>query len=214
VLLPDGDPQAPHRDSRRHRGWPVELFVHDEQSLAHYLVKDLVGRRPTLHRMVAKGIPLIGSPEHWQARCGATLAAGPAPLTDDERARIRYGLTDLLDDLVHATDPGERVVIAVSAWVAVAQDALALGGHWTGNGKWLLRELRDLDRDLADRWVGAHGDATAIETLVREVLDCHGGPFFDGYRAAGERPLRDEGSTAGARRGPSGHSVGPIRPVR
>lgn len=33
VLLPDGDEQAPHRDCRRYRGWPVELFVHDQQSL-------------------------------------------------------------------------------------------------------------------------------------------------------------------------------------
>jgi len=191
VLLPDGDPLAPHRDSRHFRGWPVELFVHDERTLAHYLAKDLPARRPIMHRMVATGVPLVGDPGPWQSRCAAILAAGPAPLTGAERERARYCLTDGLDDLTHATDPGERTVIAASAWTSVAEQALALSDHWTGTGKWLLREFRDLDHDLAGRWLAAHGDAAAIGSLIRDLLDRHGGPLFDGYRAAGERPAGD-----------------------
>ncbi|MEV4704984.1 nucleotidyltransferase domain-containing protein [Actinoplanes sp. NPDC049316] len=185
VVLPEGDRQVPHRDSRRYRGWPVELFVHDEQSLVHYLTKDLPGRRPVMHRMVATGVPISGDPRQWQTRCAAVLAAGPAPLPPHERDRARYHLTDLLDDLVHAGDPGERTVIATTAWTSVAHQALALADHWTGTSKWLLRELRDLDEGLAGRWLEAHDDVTAIEALIREVLDQHGGPLFDGYHVAG-----------------------------
>ncbi|GIE86068.1 nucleotidyltransferase [Actinoplanes regularis] len=199
VVLPDGDQQAPHRGSHRYRGWPVELFVHDEQSLVHYLAKDLPARRPVLHRMVATGIPVSGDPEGWPEHCAAVLAAGPAPLPLAERELARYHLTDLLDDLIHATDPGERTVIATTAWTSVAQQALGLADHWTGTSKWLLRELRDLDDGLADRWLAAHGDATAIEALIREVLDRHGGPLFDGYQVAGERPAHN------ANAGPAGH---------
>jgi hypothetical protein len=190
VLLPDGDKQAPHRDSRRYRGWPVELFVHDQQSLNHYLQKDLPTRRPVMHRMLATGVAVSGDPRQWQTRCAAVLAAGPAPMPDDEREYARYCLTDLLDDLTHAVDPGERLVIATTAWISVAQQALALADHWTGTSKWLLRELRDLDSCLADRWLAAHGNAAAIEALVRDLLDQHGGPRFDGYRVVGERPCR------------------------
>ena len=193
VLLPDRDPQAPHRDSRHYRGWPVELFVHDEQTVAHYLAKDLPARRPALHRMVATGVPLLGDPAHWQRHCAAVLEAGPAPLTHEERQRARYGLTDLLDDLIHATDPGEQTAIAATAWTTAAQQALALSGHWTGTGKWLLRELRDLDHHLAARWLAAHGDSAAIESLIRDILDHHGGPLFDGYHVPGERPTHGAG---------------------
>jgi hypothetical protein len=193
VLLPTGDPQTPHRDSRHFRGWPVELFVHDEQTLAHYLAKDLPARRPILHRMVATGIPLTGDPSPWQARCAKTLTAGPPPLTDSEREYVRYCLTDLLDDLTHAVDPAEQIVIAATAWTAIAQQALTLATHWNGTGKWLLRELRDLDPDLADRWLTAHTSPTAVATLIREVLDHIGGPLFDGYRVAGERPISEPG---------------------
>lgn len=190
VVLPDDDPQAPHRDSRRWRSWPVELFVHDAESLASYLANDLPNRRPVMHRMLATGVPLLGSPDPWQAECVAKLAAGPEPLTGPERDWCRYALTDLLDDLTHATDPAERTVISAAAWTAVAERALALADHWTGTGKWLLRELRDHDRDLADRWVAAHGDVSATTTLVQQVLDCHGGPLFEGYRVAGQHPRR------------------------
>ncbi|MEJ3741724.1 nucleotidyltransferase domain-containing protein [Actinomycetes bacterium KLBMP 9797] len=193
VLLPDGDPAAPHRDSRYWRGWPVELFVHDAATLAHYLAKDLPGRRPTLHRMIATGVLLTGDGAHavhLQEQCAEMLAAGPPPLADDERAAARYGLTDLLDDLTHAWDPGERTVVAATAWTAAAQQALMLGGHWVGGGKWLLRELRDMDNDLAARWLAAHGDAEAVAVFVREVLDRAGGPLFAGYHARGERPAR------------------------
>jgi hypothetical protein len=118
VLLPDGDPQAPHRDSRRYRGWPVELFVHDEQTLRHYLATELASRKPHLHRMVGTGVALTGDPAVWRERCAKVLAGGPPPLTDEERDRARCGLTDLLDDLAHAADPGERTVIAAEAWTA------------------------------------------------------------------------------------------------
>jgi len=191
VVLPDGDQAAPHRDSRYWRGWPVELFVHDAATLAHYLDKDLADRCAVLHHMLATGILVTGQDPHAagvRIDCAKVLAAGPAPLTAQERERARYALTDLLDDLTHAEDPGERIVIAVTAWTAAAQYALAFGGRWTGGGKWLLRQLRAMDPDLAQRWVAAHGDLDATVAVVRAVLDRGGGTLFAGYRVAGERP--------------------------
>lgn len=188
VVLPDGDPQAPQRISRHYRGWPVELFVHDEATLAHYLAKDVPARRPIMTRMLATGAAVLGDPGDWPYRCASALAAGPPPLTDVERAHVRYSLTDQLDDLEHVVDPGERTAVVAATWTAVAQEALALAGHWTGHGKWLLRELRDLDPDFARRWVEAHGDAATVAALGREVLERNGGALFAGYQVPGERP--------------------------
>jgi hypothetical protein len=109
-------------------------------------------------------------------------------LTAAERDYARYGLTDLLDDLAHAVDPGEKTVIAATAWTTAAQQALAFAARWVGNGKWLLRDLRELDLELADRWLAAFGDPAAIDSVAREVLDSAGGPLFDGFRVAGEGP--------------------------
>lgn len=187
VLLPDGDPKAPQRESRRYRGWPVELFVHDEQSLRHYLTTELAGRKPHLHRMVGAGMALMGDPASWQRRCAKVLAGGPPPLTEAERDRIRYALTDVLDDLVHATDPGELTVIAECAWRTAGEHTLNLAGRWTGSGKWLLRELRQWDPAVASQWLAAHNDPAAIAAYARRLLDTHGGPLFEGYQVAGTR---------------------------
>jgi hypothetical protein len=188
VLLPEGDPRAPHRDSRRFRGWPVELFVHDEPTLAHYLAKELGARKPSLHRMLGTGVTLVGDPGHWQETCAKVLAGGPPPLTPAEHERARYELTDVLDDLLHANDPGERVVIADCAWRAAGDHTLSFAGRWSGSGKWLLRELREHDPVNAARWLAAHGDPEAIAAYVRDLLDRNGGPLFEGYRVPGERP--------------------------
>lgn len=193
VVLPVGEPQVPYRESRYFRGWPVELFVHDEQTLEHYLAKELAMRKPSLHRMLACGVAVVGDAGGWQEDCARVLMRGPAPLSAAEIDYARYGLTDLLDDLVHAVDPGERTVISATTWTVAAQHALAFAGCWTGNGKWLLRELRRLDEGLVGRWLAADGDPAAIEAFAREVLDRAGGPLFDGFRAAGERPVAGSG---------------------
>jgi hypothetical protein len=191
VVLPDDDSSVPHRQSRYWHGWPVEVFVHDAATLAHYLAKELPQRRPVLHHMIATGVVLVGDLAQAleeQKRCAGVLAAGPPRLTDEERAAARYSLTDQLDDLAHAHDAGERIAVAVAAWVNAAQEALALGGRWVGAGKWLLRQLRDMDAGLAGRWLDAHGNIAATEAFVREVLDRAGGPLFAGYQARGARP--------------------------
>lgn len=187
VALPDGDPNAPHRQSRYFRSWPVELFVHDAASLDVFLLKELAQRKPHLHRMVADGIPVVGDPSPWQKRCAAVLAAGPAPLTDGERSAARYSLTDLLDDLACAVDPGERTVIAALTWTRAADNLLAFAGCWPGAGKWLLRGLRGLNPELAADWLAAAGDAGRIEAFAREVLERIGGPLFDGYHVTAPR---------------------------
>jgi hypothetical protein len=191
VLLPDDDPDSPARDSRRWRDWPVELFIHDRKTLDHYLAKDLAARRPCLQRMVADGVPLLAPDadlDELQARCRTVLDDGPPPLPAEQLDWARYALTDLLDDLVHSTDPGETAVIAANAWQASAQLALDVARHWRGSGKWLVRELRDLDPAFAHRWLLARHRPEAITELAREVLQVAGGPRFEGYHVAGTRP--------------------------
>ncbi|MEV6286703.1 nucleotidyltransferase domain-containing protein [Kribbella sp. NPDC051770] len=186
VLLPDGTPGAPRRESLEYDGWPVELFVHDSASLPHYLAKDLPGRRPALHRMVALGTPIVGDPSEHQAAALAALEAGPPALAQPELDSLRYALTDLLDDLTHAP-ADEQAVIATYTWLRTAETMLHVRNHWVGNGKWLLRELRDLDPAYADRWLASRTITAAIRALADEVLTLAGGPLFAGYQAAGER---------------------------
>ncbi len=172
-----------YRHSLHFAGWPVELFVHTPQRLAGFLEHEHAARKPSTHRMLAHGVTILGDPGDLPARCATALAAGPPPLTGPERERLRYGLTDLLDDLRHATDPGEHTVIAATLWTETARTALLTAGCWVSHGKWLLRDLRDWNPHFADRWLTARNDPGQLTALTTAVLEQAGGPLFDGYRA-------------------------------
>jgi predicted nucleotidyltransferase len=184
-----------HRESLEHAGWPVELFVHTAASIEHFVAQDLRRRHPTMARLVASGIPLLGSGgADVRRRCEEVLARGPGPVPADDLELIRYGLSDLLDDLSDDRPPAEVTAVAVSVWSATAELALAGAGSWAGTGKWLVRELADLDArggtrlcadlDAALRQAVA-GDTTPLRGLADQVLARHGGRYWAGlYRAA------------------------------
>ena len=198
VLL--AGPPAPMRDSRRYAAWPVELFVHTETSLDHYVTRDVESGRPTMPRLVGHSVVLVdtdGSGARLQARCAALLEAGPRPLTGDDLASARYAVTDLLDDLVHAVDSHEQLVTATLLADRAAQLLLRGARHWWGQGKWVARELADLDERHGTAWRSRHesalrsaagGDIAPLVAFASEVLARHGGPFFEGHRLAGTDP--------------------------
>ncbi len=101
TVLTQGRP-APYRHSVHYREWPVELFVHTESSLSYYCGKDQQRRQPTMMRLVAESVVLVdtdGSGARLQQEMAVLVAKGPEPLSADELATRRYGLTDLMMDI-------------------------------------------------------------------------------------------------------------------
>lgn len=195
VLLPG--PPAPFRESLRYAGWPVELFVHSADTVELWLEKDRLRRRPTLGRLVGDGVVLLdvgGAGAVVAARCRGFLAGGPAALTEGDRSSLRYGLTDLLDDLADASDTGTRTALAVAVWQQAAELLLAEGGCWWGSGKWLARELASYDAARGTRFgprlheglaAAVAGDPVPLIMVVDDVLAGSGGRLWSGYRAGG-----------------------------
>ncbi|MEO3796254.1 cupin domain-containing protein [Nonomuraea sp. B10E15] len=188
---------APYRESLRWRGWPVEMFVHSETSLHAYFDKDFGRRRPSLARMCAEGAVLAdrtgGRASDLQSALGERLAAGPGGLTPDQAERARYVLSDLLDDLAGVTDAGEQAFIRWEVVQEAARTALGVGRRWQGSGKWLLRELRAHDPELAGELLAAHDDPVRLAAVASGVLERAGGRLWEGYRAEGDpfhQPLR------------------------
>lgn len=195
VLLPG--PPAPFRESLEYDGWPVELFVHTRESIAHWIEKDLERRRPTLVRLISSGVVLVdteGAGVALAEECSMILAAGPGPLAAADRDSLRYALTDLLDDLADCTEPLTAAALAFATWEQAARLLLALDGRWWGTGKWLVRELRDHDtahgssyaiRLHAGLVAAVERDPVLLTVVVEEILDAAGGRLWVGYRVEG-----------------------------
>jgi hypothetical protein len=195
VLRDDGEV---YRESVQYAGWPVELFVHTPASVRHFVAKDLQRRHPTMARLVASGVPLLGDGGGDVRRhCAAVLERGPGPVPAEELELMRYGLTDLLDDLADVGPGPEAAAVAIGVWRATAELALSLAETWCGTGKWLVRELRALDErdgthlttalDTALRRALA-GEGRSLVSVADDVLERCGGRHWAGLHRAAALP--------------------------
>lgn len=187
VVVLDGPP-APYRETLRVDGWPVELFVHTDESIGYWFGLEQAKGSCTLAHMLATGVGLVGPDiDPVQELARARVAEGPPAWTADAIQYRRYLLSDALDDLSGARDDNERDAVAGQLLVFTAQLRLALARHWQGNGKWLYRRLRECDEDLAERLYAGHrlvvagGDTSGFVAAVDDVLAPLGGRLSQGF---------------------------------
>jgi hypothetical protein len=108
-------------------------------------------------------------------------------------------LTDLLDDLRGGVPSEARAAVLAEAWQQTAGLLLLVNGHWLGVGKWLARELQDLDHatgtsygtdlDRAFR-VAVSGDTSALIAVMEAALSQAGGELWTGFHQDAEIPER------------------------
>jgi len=196
VLL--GGPPAPMRKSLEYDGWPVELFVHTEESLAYFCDKDRQRRQPTMMRLVGESVVLLdtdGSGVRLQQTCLEEVAAGPAALTVAELELLRYTITCLLDDLADAPTDDMRTAIASVLWQDAARLLLTGARRWSGTGKGLLKELHAYDElhgtDHAHALLtgvraASSADTRSLIEATDAILDPYGGRLFAGFELAAD----------------------------
>jgi hypothetical protein len=191
VLL--SGPPAPMRRSLEYGGWPVELFVHTEESFRYFCDKDQQRRQPTMMRLVGESVVLLdtdGSGARLQQAGLEEVAAGPAALTTAELDLLRYGITCLLDDLADASTDDVRTALASVLWQDAARLLLTGARRWSGTGKGLLRELKAYDEvhgtDHARALLAGVRDTAALAEEVDGILDAYGGRLFAGFELAAQ----------------------------
>lgn len=194
VVVLDGQP-APYRRTLRYAGWVVELFVQTSTSLRHYWNKDLANRKPALLRMCTQGHILAsrdGLAETYAVEAAALLAAGPQAPAAEQMEMQRYLLTDLLDDIRGSLNSTELTYLASTVVLAASELLLVHVNAWTGAGKWLPRQLAEIDSGIAERLATGLREVTRDRKLlidaVLEVLNRVGGPLTEGFHADGEDP--------------------------
>ncbi len=170
-------------------GLPVEAFVHDRETLAYFVKSDVDSGVPSILHMIGDGVIISEAPdeaESLQQQMRTILARGPNPLSGERYDAMRYFLSDLVDDLAAERPLDETAAVSAMIYPRLIDLVLLGRSQWTGKGKWGPRLLRRTDPALADRMTKAfqkavQGDAAELLALARQVLDQHGGRYFDGY---------------------------------
>lgn len=192
VLLPDDAGTV--RETVGWSGRTIDVFGYDPAGLSRWLATDTTRRRPALCSLVLDGVLVAGSASaaaEAQAAARRVFEAGPEPYSPAELQRMRYGLTDVLLDVQTASDRAESLLLAGTLVSDAVNLLFATLGRWSGNGKWLLRELRAYDGALAALLESAYdahartGDPAALVVVADEILARCGGRFLIGRSERG-----------------------------
>lgn len=182
-----------HRQSFFYRGWPVEVFVHDPQTLKYFFTEvDGKSGFASLPQMVQEA-KVISEPNQLSAElkelAQSIIENGPPPLDQTEVDKRRYQITDLIDDI---REPRSRAELMGSG--AVLLDLMAdfyfrVNGHWSASGKTIFRKLAAIDVKMQKEFEFAFSEllaeansAPCIE-LAERILKDKGGFLFDGYKS-------------------------------
>ncbi|KAH8592923.1 putative nucleotidyltransferase protein [Bisporella sp. PMI_857] len=176
VLIAKGEV---HRESQTFKGWPVEVFVHTEFSVRYWVDLEEKERCPTTCRLQL---------------CQRVFEAGPQPFSETELNMVRYAISDLLDDLAGGGSPAEMSAVVLEVWQRTAALLLMSRRRWLGTGKWLARELKEIDVEDGTRIAeefqeslmqAVSGQPDQLIALARKVLEPLGGRLWDGYYLKG-----------------------------
>lgn len=192
ILYPRVD--RAYRESFFHKGWPVEAFIHDPETLRYFFqnVDKHLGRA-TLAEMVADGHEIPCATELTRAvksMASADLAQGPQALSEDDVREYRYHISEILDDMREPRNRQELTASATLLYNELADFFMRSHRGWTGTGKNLVRRLKRADPTFARRFSEAFeecfagGQSAKVIALAEEVLAPHGGPLFEGYHLA------------------------------
>jgi hypothetical protein len=181
-----------YRESFRVRNLPVEAFVHDPETLNYFFLEvDRKGGVPSLPQMVVEGIEIPKSTDasrSLKALAASILAMGPPPLSPQDRDALRYGVTDLVDDIRAPRSSEELTAAGAKLFEALANYYLRTRGLWSATGKSIPRALKRADAALSVRYYRSfealftHGEVGPVIALAEGLLEPDGGPLFDGYR--------------------------------
>ena len=189
VVLFDSVPNA-WRESVIVEAWPVELFVHDLETLAHFVQDDCQRGRPSLASMLADAF-VFPKPSAFSDRVQAwaqDILQRPPALSSIELDDGRYFISDLVDDLRDPRPRSELIATAAKLHEQLGSFVLNANNRWSGTGKHLARRLHELDPALAEAFHAAfdavfiNSDPQPLISFAERILEPFGGPLFDGYR--------------------------------
>jgi hypothetical protein len=155
VVIFDKLPAA-YRESFYFQSFPIEAFVHDPETLNYFLHEvDRPSGIPTLAQMILEGVE-IPKPNDLSRSlkqlATSVMQLGPPGLNEEEVRKLRYEITNLVDDIKQPRSRDELVASGSELYEVLANYYLRTNALWSAKGKSIPRILRQTDADLCLRY--------------------------------------------------------------
>jgi hypothetical protein len=115
-----------YRESFHFQGFPIEAFVHDPETLNHFLHEiDRPSGIPSLAQMILEGIEVPEPSEFSQSLkhlAASAIESRPPQLSDEDVRKLRYNITNLVDDIRQPHSNDELVASGAVLYEALCFD--------------------------------------------------------------------------------------------
>jgi len=191
VVIFDKLPAA-YRESFYFQGFPVEAFVHDPETLNYFLYEvDRPSGIPSLAQMILEGVEIPKPNELSKSLKGlatSVMELRPPKLSEEEIRKLRYNITNLVDDIRQSRSKAELVASGTELYEALADYYFRTNNLWSAKGKSIPGILKQADADLCLHYCTAFeelfvgGQPEKVVALAEVILNPKGGFLFDGHR--------------------------------
>jgi hypothetical protein len=191
VVIFDRLPAA-YRESFCFQGFPVEAFVHDPETLNYFLHEiDRPSGIPSLAQMILEGIEIPAPNELSQSLkrlAASVMESRPPTLSDEAISKMRYNITNLVDDIRQPRSKDELIASGTELYEALADYYFRTNNLWSARGKSIPRTLNQVDAELCSRYCNSFAELFAdsqppkVIALAEEILKPNGGFLFDGHK--------------------------------
>ncbi len=190
VIVFEALPNA-YREAFIYEGWPIDAFIHDVDTLCHFLEESRIGNGISgLSHMILHGRE-VTTPSDFSEKIKTLvknfLNAGPAIWDKEQIDKERFLITDVLDDIQYSSGCDEQMTSAAWLLEALGQFYFRAQNKWCASGKSLIRYLKNDNPELATEFTNAFasllqtGDSVSLTLLVKKILTPYGGLLWDGF---------------------------------
>lgn len=181
-----------YRESFVYKDWPVEVFVHDPQTLEYFFREvDAPAGIPSLANMVSEAID-IPSSSHFsielKSLAKAVLNEGPPKWSETDIKNSQYAITDTIEDIKDPRSKHELHASATILYSILANHYFRARNKWSAKGKSIPRKLKAVDPLIAERFltsfdnVFTKSETQAVIQLAHDILAPDGGFLFQGFK--------------------------------
>jgi hypothetical protein len=192
--------QNAYREAFIYDNWPVDVFVHDIETLCYFFEESRIGNSIVgLAYMIFDGleitIPTTFS-EKIKKLAQEVLVAGPAKWDKHQLDKERFFITDTLEDIKFPMSKNAQIASAVWLYEALSRFYFRAQNKWCTSGKSIIHYLEKDNPIIAIEFINAFdkvfqkGEVNDLEKLVKKILAPYGGLLWDGFRSDASEKCR------------------------
>jgi hypothetical protein len=193
LVILDNHEETPYRRTFHLYGWPIEMFLLNEQSYPALFRASRLQGTGALLRMCAFGTLLKDGGSGSALRQAALRAwhEGPLRWSLDDMNNARYTITEELIDLEDSVPGDEAILVTFKLIQSVMEFCLRVDNQWSGDGKWLYRTLQEHDPHTAQALIRAvqyyfkQDDHQPMISFIDQLLEPYGGRLQEGFQQYG-----------------------------